>query len=264
MRWKQLALALLNAPLRVVGLQALPAWRIQWWKAAARFELWGRSYPCFYHAFNCGWPPYASERCVELALADAWLRDLGPAAEVVEVGAVTPYYWPRRVGRVIDPFDPHPDVTDRCSLFQTDLNGERVLSVSTLEHIGTGEYGSSEGPEQNAAAFRKLFRECRQFLVTVPAGYNPRVDELVFDSGTIPLDVAVSFLVRDGDDGWRQEVEPTRARLPYGDPAVMKQFPGTHIGRWANAVIVLERGGALSAKPPAEEPRPAGSVLHVT
>lgn len=247
MRLKRLALDLLEVPFRALGLRLVPAWRMQWWRAAASFQFWGRTYPCFYHGYNCGWPPYVSERCVELALADAWLTAVG-ASPVVELGAVTPYYWPHRVHRVIDPFDPHPGVTDGKSLFDVDLTGQSVLSISTLEHIGTGDYGSSEGPELGPAAFRKVFEESPRFLVTVPSGYNPRMDDFLFGGGKVPADVSVGFVVRDGQDSWRQEEEPAKARLAYGDPALQRQFPDTCIGKWANAIVVLERGGILGPK----------------
>ena len=78
-----------------------------------------------------------TERSVELALADRWLDAADPDL-VREVGAVTPYYWPRSVRTVIDPYDPNPLVTVRKSLFDADLTGVPVLSILTLEHIGTG------------------------------------------------------------------------------------------------------------------------------
>jgi hypothetical protein len=246
MGWKQVVAGVLNVPLGAVGLSAVPRWTVQWWTAAGAFTLWGRQHACFYHSLNCGWPPYATERCVELALADAWLRD-GPAEGLVEIGAVTPYYWPRRVAVVVDPFDPHPAVTDRRSLFDIDLAGRHVLSISTLEHVGTGDYGSTEPPELAAEAFRKVFAEAGDFLITVPVGYNPRTDAFVFGKDTVPADVRVGFLVRAGVASWRQESDPDRARLPYGDAELRKRFPGTTIGGWANSVAVLERGRIVSA-----------------
>ena len=131
MAWSSMVAELLNRPLEALGLQLVPSWRLQWWTAAAGFDFWGRAYRCFYHVYNCGWPPYVSERCVELALADVWLAQV-PAEELVEIGAVTPYYWPGSVGRIVDPFDPHPRVTDRKSLFDLELTGSRVLSISTF------------------------------------------------------------------------------------------------------------------------------------
>lgn len=237
---KERILSLFNAPLGALGVELVPAWRRRWWMCQRTFEYGGRELPYFYHAYNCGWPPYTSERTVELALADDWLeRQMGQ--RVVEVGAVTPYYWPGRVGEVVDPFDPHPRVTRRCSLIDVDLRGAHVLSISTFEHIGTGDYASQESPERINESVAKLLAEAPEFLVTMPTGYNCRVDELLFDDGNWPRDVSVGFLVRMPDGSWQQTTDPARARRPYGDPRLQRRFPETCIGHWANAVAVLER-----------------------
>jgi hypothetical protein len=234
----------LDRLLRPLGLRLLPGWRVQWWSAGQRFTRRGREYSCFYHGFNCGWPPYVSERCVELAVADAWLANRLPA-EVMEIGAVTPYYWPRRVATVIDPFDDHPLVTHRASLFEFILD-KPVLSISTFEHVGLRDYGSTEPAEWSTLAFRKLFDEAPEFLVTVPVGYNPRVDDLLF-GGALPSKVQLDFVVRDGEWAWREARDEADACRPYGDAAVQAMFPGTSIGVWANAVAILETQGNARA-----------------
>ena len=230
----------LNLPLGSLGLELVPAWRRRWWMCQRTFQFNGREFPYFFHAYNCGWPPYTSERTVELALADNWL-DRQADASVIEIGAVTPYYWPGRVREIVDPFDSHPRVTDRRSLLDVDLRGAQVLSISTFEHIGTGDYASQEAPERVTEAFAKLLAEAAAFLVTVPTGYNPRVDEMLFEPGSWPADVSVGFLVRAADGHWEQPAQSELARQPYGDERLHRRFPNTCIGQWANAVAVLER-----------------------
>jgi hypothetical protein len=204
------------------------------WLTPLRFTFRRREYRYFFHYHNCGWPPSrCTERTVELALADSWLDRIDPEA-VYEIGAVTPYYWPRRVPNVVDPADPHKLVTVRRSLFDLDLQGRDVLSISTLEHIGTGQYGLARAPGQAVAALRKILQEARNLLVTVPVGFNAVLDEALFTAAPQLADVALHFLVRQPDGlHWRQERDPLRARLPYGEP-------------WANSVAILERGTALS------------------
>ena len=75
---------------------------------------------------------------------------------VVETGAVTPDDWPGRITTVVDPYDPHPLVTHRTSLFGTDLSGLDVLAISTLEHIGVGDYGPVGGEETAAHALERF------------------------------------------------------------------------------------------------------------
>jgi len=141
----------------------------------------GTTIPLFYHEYNCGGgPERTTERSVEMALALMWLRKTsGP---VVEVGAVTPYYLTsenslsRKISRIIDPADPHRSVTDRSSLFDIDFSGANVLSISTIEHIGTGDYGVEERERSSPEALTKLMRESATFLLTMPIGYNPVLD----------------------------------------------------------------------------------------
>src|SRR4051812_26796604 len=128
--------SLLNRVLAARGLRLTPTWR----DLLPEFHYRGRRYPGFVHAHNCGWPPAAmTERSVELAVANAWLDE--QPGDIIEIGAVTPYYWPGRIGRIVDPVDTHPRVTDRVSLFDMDFSGQTVLSLSTLEHVGEGDYG---------------------------------------------------------------------------------------------------------------------------
>lgn len=180
-----------------------------------------------------------SERCVELAIADAWLSEFRPE-EVIEIGAVTPYYWPHRVATVVDPFDEHPLITDRRLLSEVTLD-RPTLSISTFEHIGMGDYGSLEKRDAVDQAFEKLFSEAKQFLVTVPVGYNSRVDEMLFQSG-VPNDVSLDFVIRTERGDWRSTRNVEEARLPYGDAALRAKFPdAVAIGTWANSVAILQR-----------------------
>ncbi|HVA45524.1 MAG TPA: hypothetical protein VNH11_03985 [Pirellulales bacterium] len=233
----------LNRPLRRFGAEIVPAWQRQWWRCPSAFELGGRNFSYFYHCYNCGWPPYATERCAELGLADAWLNELHDTNELVEVGAVTPYYWPSRVKNVVDPFDPHKLVTLRLSLFDVDFTGKTVLSISTLEHVGLAEYGGEKSPGQAVRALRKILDESPCFLLTVPVGYNPALDGLFFENASsVTRDAQLRFLVRTADGQWREEIITSDARRPY-------DAPGVNHGRSASALAVLERGDLLRLGP---------------
>jgi hypothetical protein len=235
---KQMLLNTLNWPLRQFGAELVPAWKQTWWRCPATFELGGRSFNYFYHRYNCGWPPYATERCAELGVADVWLDEIGNQ-DVVEIGAVTPYYWPGRLKEIVDPFDPHKLVSLRASVFDVDLTGRSVLSVSTLEHVGTGEYGGTPSPGLAVDAVQKIFNESTCFLLTVPVAYNPALDKLFFEGATsLPDDVEVRFLIRVADGCWEETPAGTQARRGY-------DAPGVNNGRSAAALIVVERGNVL-------------------
>jgi hypothetical protein len=189
----------------------------------------GSSLPYFYHPHNCGvQASRRTERTVELSIADRWMRSVD-LASAVELGAVTPYYWPGRVARVIDPAD--PKATERASLFDVDFAGRDVLSISTIEHIGERRSGLSEVREPTAALV-KIAEEAARLLVTFPTGMKyagaRRLEAFVLGHPQwfAYRNVSVRVLARRPDETWAIG-EP----LPYGD----RRKP------WANAVIVLDR-----------------------
>lgn len=118
-----------------------------------------------------------TERCLELAIANEWLTKYNDQ-DTYEIGAVTPYYWKNRVKNIVDPVDPHNAVTIKDSLFSLDLTNKSVLSISTIEHIGTGDYGVSfDSSENGIIAFEKIVRESKRCMITFPTGWNKELDD---------------------------------------------------------------------------------------
>ena len=221
MSWRRQTLDIFNKALNTTGLklvtlQSLEELALPRTRERPHFTFAGRSYPYFSHQYNCGWPAgYATERTVELALADAWLSTT-PMMNVIEVGAVSPYYWPGRVPRIVDPADEHMQVSDRLPMDSIDMSGKDVLCISTLEHFGKSDYGLVPDPVLLRAAVYQLASQARTLLATVPFGYNPMADELFF--GDVPLPgFRVGYLVRDLDRMEWRETNAIDARRPYTD-----------------------------------------------
>lgn len=212
-----------------------PHWSLQWWKNRPEFTFNGKTHRLFCHAHNCGWPTARmTDRSAELSLADAWLSSVsGP---VIEIGAVTPYYWPHRVDRIVDPADTHQLVTDHASLFDVDTTGMNVLSISTLEHIGSGEYGLPKEADGPTRALRHITERCANYFITVPYGFHPDVDQNIFGNSP-PL--PTRYLVRSPDaNDWR-ECSAAEARVP-----IFSRFGETQRS-WSNALAIMTRGGAV-------------------
>lgn len=186
----------------------------------------GRKYKYFNHSYNLGhYCRRYTERTVELALADEWLK-IYP--DSWEIGAVTPYYWPNRVGNIVDPTDKHPQVNCRFSLLDIDLTDKNLLSISTIEHIGQLQYGLAE--DANAIqALQKIASESNNFLITFPVGWNAVLDDFIFTGGARGF-CNVHFLSRNRYELW-DSVPAESARLPYGGKRM-----------WANSVVILHRG----------------------
>jgi hypothetical protein len=127
---------------------------------------------------------HIGERRIEVPIARAWMTSGADAlsamagrSHLVEVGAVMPT-WQQVFHEVIDPYDPNLQVTryddaERCAFTRWD-----VLSLSTIEHIGRGEYG--EEVIDISKAYRvvaKIVKQASAYLISVPIGYHPHLDE---------------------------------------------------------------------------------------
>lgn len=98
---------------------------------------------------------------------------------IIEVGAVSPYCFPGLIKEILDVYDKNESVTKRIDLFDFDFTGYDVISISTIEHVGTGDYGN-EVRNDATAALNKIMTECRHCLITFPIGYNKLLDKYVY------------------------------------------------------------------------------------
>jgi hypothetical protein len=237
---KSILTSAVNKASRPFGAIVVPSWKWQDLQPTdgTVFRLAETEYPFFIHNFNCGsHPAFGTERMVELSLADCWLNS-NYKNNIIEVGAVTPYYWPGRVGRVVDPTDSHRCVTDKLSIIDLDMTGQHVLCISTLEHIGFGDYGLPQNPNEPRIAVDKLFAEAVSFLVTIPTGYNNYIDSIVFE-GPTPSDVNLHYLIRTpGPPYWYEVFDREIARKPYTAAS----------GHGSDALVILERGGFFNRR----------------
>ena len=80
--------------------------------------------------YNCGFKNRRmTERGLELALAkeviDSWKDE---ELSIIEVGAVTPYYFPGMVKNILDAYDSHELVNYKMDLLDYDFTGWNVLA----------------------------------------------------------------------------------------------------------------------------------------
>ena len=164
------------------------------------FAYKGNEYSLFEHSFNCGYKDTRmTERAIEIPIAERWIQEC--ADNIVEVGAVTPYYFKnKKITEIIDPTDLHLDVTKHESIFDCDLTNENVLSISTIEHIGTDDYGL-DIRDSAKAGLMKILEESKSCLVTFPLGYNIELDEWVSENRDYER---VSVLTRGMNNEWKE------------------------------------------------------------
>lgn len=188
----------------------------------SKFTLDGKEYPLFEHPYNCGYTSARmTERSVELALAKGYIDDCDGG--VVEIGAVTPYYfYSDKISEIIDPTDAHKRVTKK-SLFDCDLKDKNVLSISTVEHIGTSDYGMHEA-QNTVDAIEKIVGESASCLITAPLGYNKLLDGWVKEN---QKNAMVKLLRRELNNHWT-EISSHYTAVEY-----------TQL--WANGLVVIEK-----------------------
>lgn len=186
------------------------------------FSLSGKKYSLFQHSINCGYfQTRMTERSVELALAQAYVDECN--GSIAEIGAVTPYYFfSDKITEIIDPTDIHKRAIPK-SIFACDLKGKNVLSISTVEHIGTSDFGMHES-ENAIDAIDKILAESNSCLITVPLGYNKLLDGWVMENHKNGM---VSILRRFVNNHWEEIVELTKT-IEYTT-------------LWANGLAVIKK-----------------------
>lgn len=124
-----------------------------------------------------------SERIIECRLlldkVTEWKKSGN--ANIIEVGAVSPYVFPNLIEEILDCYDKHEKVTKRMDLFDFDFSGYDVISISTIEHVGTGDYNNSIVKDATYA-IKKILDESRRCLITIPIGYNKLLDEYIYNN----------------------------------------------------------------------------------
>ncbi len=192
------------------------------------FMFGGESYRYFYHPYNFTWD---NERSVEIPIAKRFL-DCVSGVRALEVGNVLPYYFIHSWD-VLDKFDGgssviREDVVEYSPAEKYDI----VISISTLEHVGFDD--DVKEPEKIVKAMDNLKRNCLKqggsMLFTMPLGYNPFLDRMLF-GGELGFD-SVSFLKRVSKTEWREVPKKELGDYLYASEYIE-----------ASAIVVARYGG---------------------
>lgn len=151
-----------------------------------------------------------NERAIEVPLGLHFIQDFPDA---VEVGAVLPYYR-RTTHTVIDLVDALATVS--MDALDFDFGERPILSISSLEHFGFGDFSNVD-----VTAIPRFLKKLRKnYLLTVPLGYNPLCDSLI-------KNLPVTYYSRkDWKNTWERVDAPIYTT--YNTP-----FP------WANTIAVI-------------------------
>ena len=185
-------LELLRKPVRM----ALAPWIIpRQRKLREFFRFDGWTYPYFYHWHNTTW---ASERCIEVPIA---FRFIHGSDDVLEVGNVLRHYIPIQY-MCVDKFETGFSDVDRCDIRDFRENEfDRIVSISTFEHIGFDDDPDEDAIIDALYHCRSLLRPGGRMLITASLDYNPAFDSLVRSNA---LGLNQSFMRKTKGGDWVQ------------------------------------------------------------
>lgn len=191
------------------------------------FPYHGRELHQFFHLYNL---TFLNERCVEVAVAKDWYQRHHGAGRGLEIGNVLAHYGLRWNRRIVDQFETaafHQRASDVENIDLFDVGGkfDWIVSLSTIEHVGTDFYSTHTGIDA-LAHLRSLLAPRGRLLVSFPTGVNESLDEAITER-RIGATRACT-LVHVGESDWIETPQPVV--LPYGT------------GDGNNEVITVRRG----------------------
>jgi hypothetical protein len=141
------------------------------------FLFCGRKYHYFFHAYNKTW---ANERTIEIPLALEMVNQNNPH-ETLEIGNVLSHYM-KTEHTIVDKYEKRKGVLNRdVTTLDTHLKYSLIVSISTLEHVGWDEIPREPGKHRVALGkMIALLKPGGRLFVTIPLGYNPGVDQDLF------------------------------------------------------------------------------------
>jgi hypothetical protein len=168
-----------------------------------------------------------NERGVELPFAEKFISLLDAKGEdFIEIGCVTPYYFSTsRRKLVIDPTDSHPQAVKKDAI-DCEYYNENIVSISTIEHVGYGDYGLAAEKGKSIELLNKILAQCKDFFITLPFGFNLELDKYILNELRIDYRL-ILFFQRQNDALWTNVAYPTNVTYPYRN------------GSGANSIVIL-------------------------
>lgn len=153
--------------------------------------------------------PTGNERKAELPLGFWFLEKFGH--DVVELGEVTSYY--REPKHKVYDLAPGKKSSIKMDALTVPYKDANVLSISTVEHIGKGDYGNPVVPHMAIDVVKLIVAEAGNYLITFPVGYFREIEEDIVKEG-----IGYFLILRDKDNKWTQIPDTNMPDYRYGNP----------------------------------------------
>ena len=174
------------------------------------FKIYNTELDYFYHYYN---NTKYNERSVEIPLAFDFLKRFNDK-NAIEIGAVVPYYCDNIIHDVYDIADPYEKCI-RTDLTKTNFSFENlnVLSISTIEHIGNGDYGLEIDRNAGIIFLKKIINESKNYLITFPWGFNKSFDNQILDNK-----INFTLIKRVSEFEWMHDITNNVDDILYNHP----------------------------------------------
>ncbi len=172
----------------------------------SKFKLGSIELPYCYHEHNSS---FRNERKVEVPLGAYFLDKFNN--DVFEVGCVMPHYG-RGEHTIIDLTDNHPR-NIKANALHWDYTGKNVLSISTIEHFMTREYGNGSN-EDSITCLSKIVTEAKNYLITFPTCYNEFLHQHMKSNAFIPR--VMLKRINQNENEWEQYFDFDNVDIEFG------------------------------------------------
>lgn len=148
------------------------------YRQPASFIFNNHTYTYFEHPYNGTW---MNERIIEIPIVWEQVKSHSPET-ILEVGNVLSHYFSVK-HLVVDKYERQPGViSDDILDVNLSQKFDCIVSISTLEHIGWDEMPRVERKYVSAIEKMKhLLSANGKLLATIPLGYNPIIDQDLFN-----------------------------------------------------------------------------------
>lgn len=173
-----------------------------------------KRYKYLYRNYSSTW---ATEREVEIPIAYKFINEKR-GGRVLEVGNVLSHYFKIK-HFVLDKYERAPMVINAdIANFRPKTKFDRIVSISTLEHVGWDEKIKDPNKFERAVHnIRHMLKPNGSCLITMPLGYNPWIDRRVSENN-LGLD-KLEFMKRvTYSNVWKQCGAEEAKKKYYGYP----------------------------------------------
>lgn len=153
--------------------------------------------------------PDSNERRSELPLGAWFLEQCN--GDIIEIGEVMPYHI--KAEHTCYDYGPQKETTIKKDALTIDYTGKNVLTISTIEHVGSGDYGIPEKRGQALELLKMILDNAKNYMITFPVGYNRQFEEDIVTHG---LDYII--LERNDCNFWKQADHKDFSKYHYNSP----------------------------------------------